>query len=124
MCPQYGTVEEQADYFFRKGIKAVIITLGHEGCYLKTADSAKYFPAADFISIDTTGGADAFISALASFLIEGYSLEKSIRIATYAAGFCVSRQGVVPALVDHNTFRDSYQKAGAGASKVTVSFSR
>ena len=110
MCPQYGTVEEQADYFFRKGIKAVIITLGHEGCYLKTADSAKYFPAADFISIDTTGGADAFISALASFLIEGYSLEKSIRIATYAAGFCVSRQGVVPALVDHNTLETHIKK--------------
>ena len=101
--PQYNTIEGQAEYFFQKGVKIVIITLGHEGCYLKTAEKAKYFPSADFVSIDTTGGADAFISALASFLIEGYSLEKSIRIATYAAGFCVSRQGVVPALVDRNT---------------------
>ena len=110
LCPKYNTVEEQAEYFYQKGIKTVIITLGHEGCYLKTEDNAKYFPAADFISIDTTGGADAFISALASFLIEGYSLEKSIRIATYAAGFCVSRQGVVPALVDHNTLETHIKK--------------
>lgn len=103
LCPQHNTIERQAEYFFQKGVKVVIITLGHEGCYLKTEQNAGYFPSADFVSIDTTGGADAFISALASFLIEGYSLEKSIRIATYAAGFCVSRQGVVPALVDRNT---------------------
>ena len=110
LCPQYNTVEEQAEYFFQKGIQVVIITLGHEGCYLKTSETSKYFPSADFVSIDTTGGADAFISARASFLIEGYSLEKSIRIATYAAGFCVSRQGVVPALVDQNTLETHIKK--------------
>lgn len=110
LCPEHTSIEEQAEYFFSKGIPIVIITLGHEGCYLKTAEIARYFPAADFVSIDTTGGADAFISALASFLIEGYSLEKSIRIATYAAGFCVSRQGVVPALADHNTLETHVKK--------------
>lgn len=110
LCPDCAAVEEQAEYFFNKGIPTVIISLGHEGCYLKTADTSRYFPAADFISIDTTGGADAFISALASFLIEGYSLEKSIRIATYAAGFCVSRQGVVPALADRNTLETHIKK--------------
>lgn len=110
LCPQYKTVEKQAEYFFQKGINTVIITLGHEGCYLKTAESEKYFPAADFMSIDTTGGADAFISALAAFLIEGYSLEKSIKIAIYAAGFCVSRQGVVPALIDRNTLETHIKK--------------
>lgn len=103
LCPHLHTIEEQADYFFRKGIHTVIITLGHNGCYLKTSEMVQYFPAADFIATDTTGGADAFISALASYLIDGYPLEKSIRIANYAAGFCISRQGVVPSLVDHNT---------------------
>lgn len=103
LCPSRKSVEEQAEYFFHKGIDTVIITLGEEGCYLKTAQHAQYFPAAGFASIDTTGGADAFISALASYLIEGYTLEQSIRIAAYAAGFCVSRQGVVPALVDKYT---------------------
>ncbi len=103
LCPSCDSIEEQAAYFFEKGIEVVIITLGDEGCYLKTADTAKFFPASDFVSIDATGGADAFISAFASYLSEGFSLEHSIRIATYAAGFCVSRQGVVPALVDRNT---------------------
>ena len=103
-------MEEQAEYFLGKGIEVVIITLGEEGCYLKTADMERYFPAADFMSIDATGGADAFISAFASYLSEGYSLERAVRVAMYAAGFCVSRQGVVPALVDRNTLETHISK--------------
>lgn len=101
--PQYSNVEDQAAYFLDQGIPNVIITLGSHGCYLKTKDTARYFPAASFTPIDTTGGADAFISCLASCITSGYSLEKSIQIANYAAGFCISRQGVVPALVDRTT---------------------
>lgn len=102
-CPQYSSVEEQAEFFLKQGPQVVIITLGHNGCYLKTADTEQYFPAADVLAIDTTGGADAFIAAFASYLNKGFSLEKAIRIATYAASFCVSRQGTVPALVDKTT---------------------
>lgn len=107
LCPQCTSTEEQADFFFNKGINIVIITLGHAGCYLKTEDNEQFFSSADFAPIDTTGGADAFISALASYLTDNYPIEKAIRIATYAAGFCVSRQGVVPALVDRDTL-ESY----------------
>ena len=103
LCPGLTSTEEQAEYFIRQGISSVIITLGHNGCFLHTGDTMQYFPAAEFTPIDTTGGADAFISALASYLIAGYSLENAVQIATYAAGFCISRQGVVPSLVDKNT---------------------
>lgn len=103
LCPAGASVEEQAAYFLGKGIKIVIITLDEDGCYLKTRETARYFPAADFVAVDTTGGADAFISAFAAYLTEGYSLEHSIRIATYAAGFCVSRQGAAPVLADRST---------------------
>lgn len=108
--PEYITVEDHAEYFFEQGIPNVIITLGSHGCYLKTKDTAKYFPAANFTAIDTTGGADAFISCLASYLTDGYPLEKSIRIANYAAGFCISRQGVVPALVDRTTLESHIKR--------------
>jgi ribokinase len=114
LCPDGDTVEERAQYFLEKGVGTVIITLGEDGCYLRTADREKYFPAADFVAIDATGGADAFICALASCLSEGFSLDRSIRIATYAAGFCVSRQGVVPALVDRNTLETHISKVEPG----------
>ena len=103
LCPEYSSVEQQAEYFFNRGIPVVIITLGHEGCYLKTRDTSRYFPAVNLAVVDTTGGADAFISALASYLFDGYTLEKSIQIAMIAAAFCVSRQGVSSALIDKNS---------------------
>lgn len=102
-CPQFDTVERQAEYFFEKGIPIVIITLGAEGCYVKTRDLCRYFPAPDFPVVDSTGGADAFISALAAHLSDGYPLEKAVPISQYAAGFCISRQGVVSALADGDT---------------------
>ena len=106
LCPEEKTPEGQAAAFFARGCPIIIITLGKNGCYLKTADQEQYFPAASFPSVDSTGGADAFIAALAAYLTEGYELEKAIRIATCAAGFCVSRAGVLPALVDRSSLEN------------------
>ena len=48
-------------------------------------------------------GKDASISALVSDLLYGFSMEASCRIASCAAGFSITRQGVTPALVDKDT---------------------
>ena len=106
LCPSESTVGQQADYFYQQGCPVIIITLGHQGSYVKTTDFSGYFPAADFPSIDSTGGADAFIAALASYLTEGYSLLNAVKIATHAAGFCISRTGVVPALIDRTSLEN------------------
>ena len=103
LCPSVSDIEGKAEEFFKRGAKTVIITLGHSGCYMKAPEFTGYIPAADFTPIDTTGAADAFISALASYLSFGYPIAKAAKIATYAAGFCVSRQGVIPALIDKNS---------------------
>ena len=102
-----GTLSEKADYFLNQGIHTVIVTLGVEGCYIKTADLEEYIPAAPFHAVDNTGACDALISALAVFLQDGYSLSKAIRIATYAAGFSITREGVPNSLVDRGTL-ESY----------------
>lgn len=103
LCAGCKSIEDQADFFLKKGPKQVIITLGGEGCYVKGTDCTGFFPAVNFSVIDTTGGADAFIAALAVFLNEGRKMADAIRYAICAAGFAVTRQGVVPALVDRTT---------------------
>lgn len=103
LLPGPGNLSEKASFFLSNGVKTVIVTLGAEGCFLKTETLERYFPAAEFLSVDNTGAADAFIAALASYLLYGYSLQKAIRIATYAAGFCITREGTVPALIDRNS---------------------
>lgn len=94
------SIEEKAQILLDKGVKNVIITLGHKGCYLKNQEYEGYFPAADFYPVDTTGAADAFISALAVALSEGRQILQAISFATYAAGVSITRQGVQPAMVD------------------------
>ncbi len=98
LIPGEKSMEERADLLWDMGVKNVIVTLGEKGCYLKNERCNQFFPAADFVPVDTTGGADAFISALAVYLSEGASLIKAIGFATYCAGICVTRQGVQPAM--------------------------
>lgn len=98
-----GNLSEKADFFLRQGVKTVIVTLGADGCYVKNEVLEEYVPAIPFRAVDNTGACDAFISALAIFLQEGYPLPKAVRIATYAAGFSITREGVPNALVDRGT---------------------
>ena len=107
LCPDYKTIEEKVDFLISKGVGNVIVTLGKNGCFLKNSKQGKYFPAANFSAVDSTGASDAFISALSAYLLRDYCLEKAIQIAIYAAGFLVSRDGITTALVDRTTL-ESY----------------
>ena len=94
------SVEEKAEILRRKGIKNVIVTLGARGCYLRNEEMSVHFKGTGFEPIDTTGGADSFISALAVYLSEGRTLVQAIQYAVYASGITVTRYGVQPALPD------------------------
>lgn len=96
----YEAPEAQAAWFLEKGAKNVIITLGHRGCYLRTAGEEYWYDAPHVTPVDSTGAADAFISALAVHLLRGFALPEAVEVASHAAGFCVTKQGVIPALVD------------------------
>lgn len=100
LVPGDETVEEKAEKLCNMGVENVIVTLGKDGCYLKNIEYSRHFEAADFESVDTTGGADAFISALAVYLSENVPLIRAIGFATYSAGITVTRQGVQPAMPD------------------------
>ena len=89
------------------GAGSVIVTLGERGSILINRNGEKLYPAHKFDAVDSSGACDAFISALASYLLYGYDMDRAIRIATYAAGLSVTRQGVIPALTDKNSM-ESY----------------
>ncbi|MDE5938300.1 MAG: LacI family DNA-binding transcriptional regulator [Lachnospiraceae bacterium] len=107
ICPAADDLDSQAAQLLEAGVGTVIVTLGGAGCFVKTAHEAEYLPAVPSDVVDASGAADAFISALASYLLEGRSLHTAIRIASYAAGFTIAREGVTSALVDKNTL-ESY----------------
>ena len=90
-----------------KGPHTVIFTLGEKGCYVAGEEKEGFHAAIPVRVTDTTGGADAFISALAVYLNEKCPFEEALDYALKAAAFCVSRQGTLPAMVDRTTL-ESY----------------
>lgn len=103
LVPEEGTMEEKVKRLRNSGVKNVIVTMGERGCYLENDEMSRYFSGSGFEAIDTTGGADSFISALAVLLSEGKSLVYAIGFAIYASGITVTRYGVQPALPERKS---------------------
>ena len=95
------------------GIRAVIVTLGANGCVLASADGARSFPPHVVTAIDATGAGDAFVGCLAAALAGGASLESAIERATVYAALSTTRRG---AQASYGT-RDELEQALAGASR-------
>jgi len=108
LVPGDYSVSQKAEILYNKGVKNVIVTLGSKGCYLRNKDYSISFAAAPFEAFDTTGAADAFISALAVFLSEGNDLITAIHYALYSAGISITRAGAQPSMPDRMTL-DMYR---------------
>ena len=118
LVPGDMSIEEKAELLRKKGVKNVIVTLGARGCYLANGQVSMYFEGSGFEAVDTTGGADSFISALAVCLSEGKPLVQAVRFAIYASGITVTRYGVQPALPDRRAV-DVYEDEIYGRQSTT-----
>ena len=94
------SIEDKTKYLLDKGVQNVIVTLGSKGCFLHNNATKAYYDGIKFTTIDETGAADAFISALSVYLANGFTLDSSIKIANYAGAFSVLKQGVISSLID------------------------
>lgn len=80
------------------GPKAVVITLGAEGCLVVDASRTLKIPAPRVEAVDTVGAGDAFNGALAVALAEGRPLREAASWASAAAALAVTRPGAQSAL--------------------------
>ncbi|MGP5095262.1 ribokinase [Staphylococcus equorum] len=89
-----ASMHQNAEYFLSLGMKVVIITLGEQGTYYATANSAGLIPSFKVKAIDTTAAGDTFIGAFASRLnITDFNIEESITYANKAASLTVQVEG-------------------------------
>jgi len=83
-------LESAAQKLFNKKTKLVAITLGAQGCYLKTRRFHTVVPGFNVKTVDTTGCGDAFTAALLAKIIktgldiEGYTPEMLSDLGRYA----------------------------------------
>ncbi|MDK9857300.1 ribokinase [Staphylococcus equorum] len=89
-----ASMHQNAEYFLSLGMKVVIITLGEQGTYYATANSAGLIPTFKVKAIDTTAAGDTFIGAFASRLnMTDFNIEESITYANKAASLTVQVEG-------------------------------
>lgn len=91
-------VERAARSFLKRGVGAVVVTQGREGCMVVTPEEGWWSRALPADARDTVGAGDCFSGNLAVALAEGKSLREAVRFATVAAGISVTRLGAQPSM--------------------------
>ena len=89
-------VGSMAELLIEMGAKAVIITLGAEGCYLHNETHSEKFPAYKVNAIDSTAAGDTFCGALVSCLADNGQIKGAIKFASAAAALSVQKLGAAP----------------------------
>ena len=86
-------LDTAATALLRRGVDAVVITLGAGGAYVATAEVRETIPTYRVKARDTTGAGDVFNGALAVALAERMRLTDAVRFANAAAAISVTRDG-------------------------------
>lgn len=91
--------EEAAQRLLSRGCRAVIITLGNRGAYVREQGKPGYYQEAFRVfAEDTTGAGDVFNGALCAGLAAGNTLRAAVETAAAASALSVTRRGVVRAV--------------------------
>ena len=88
-----------ANALFARGVKAVVVTLGANGCCLFRAnESALHVPGHAMKVVDTIGAGDTFTGALAAALTRQTPWHDALSWANAAAALSTQAQGAVSAM--------------------------
>lgn len=85
-----GSVGEALEKIFSAGPRAVVITLGKEGCVARTGDGVISRPAYPVRVVDTTAAGDAFHAGFAFGILREWGIAKTLEFAS-ALGALVCR---------------------------------
>ena len=93
------TALRAADELLEQGVKAVVVTLGSDGClFTATQGEGIHMQGIEVEAIDSTAAGDAFCGALAYGISQRFTLEDAVRLANRVAALSVTRMGAQPSL--------------------------
>ncbi len=87
---------EAARTIHAKGVSSVIVTLGKNGSWVKTADEEFHVPAFEVEAVDATAAGDVYCGCLVTALSEGKPLREAVRFATAGSALAVQVLGAQP----------------------------
>ncbi|MFT3946138.1 MAG: carbohydrate kinase family protein [Agriterribacter sp.] len=86
---------EIAAFFLDKGVKNVIIKLGHEGCFVQPGSEVGYRVASytNIAAIDSSGAGDSFCAGFITGLSQGWPIYDCAVFANAVGAHCVMKVG-------------------------------
>ncbi len=96
-----ASLKQAAEWFFERGTKNVVITLGEQGSFYSGASGSVRVPGFKVNAVDTTAAGDAFIGGFAYTVGRGGSVEEAIRFGNACgalAASAIGAQASLPAL--------------------------
>lgn len=93
-----GSAKKAAAYFYDRGVKQVLITLGSKGVFVSSGGREEIVPAFQVDAVDTTGAGDAFNGGLLAALAEGKDIWEAVRFAGALAALSVQKLGTTPSM--------------------------
>ncbi len=80
------------------GAKIVVVTLGKNGCYIRTKNEEHEIPAVKTRVVDTTGAGDAFNAGFLYGLLKNKNLKECGKLGNKIASYCIQKLGAREAL--------------------------
>jgi len=85
--------DDVADFFLEYGMEIVVLKMGGQGCFVKSAREAIRLPAYPVQVVDATGAGDCFAAGFLAGLSLGWDLERTAELANAAGAACVTAMG-------------------------------
>ena len=97
------------------GVKIVALTMGPEGCYVRTADEELRVPAYEVETVDGTGAGDAFTAGFIYGYLHDWDLERTTKFANALGGLATIAVGATGGIKDHQQVRRFLQEREPGS---------
>lgn len=94
-------LEKIADFFFKKGVKNVIIKIGADGAFVKPGgEDSKIYPTYRHIKpLDTTGAGDSFCAGFLAGLAMDWDFERAAKLGNAVGTHCIMAVGASTGIV-------------------------
>lgn len=109
-----GSLRDAADLLLTRGMAAVVMTLGSEGCAVVEKTGVSRVSSFPVRPVDAVGAGDAFTGALATGLAEGRPLQEAARFASAAGALAVTTAGAMPSLPNRHQIESLLEQQSAG----------